>query len=523
MKDIKRGLAVVLCVVLSVAFVLSACNLGGGSGTGATADTAVTDATELVNVVFASGITIGSTDISGMDYETAFKQVSIDAEKSLKEFALTVKAGEESFTYGKDDFKWSFNIEDTLKEAATVVETKSTESGAALSSKSYALQTEVKAESVNALVEAVAKAVDVPAVDSTFSVDGDKVNISREKTGKALDKEDLTKKITDEANALVTGSKKEATVEAVLKDIEPEHKFEDMDGEIKLIATYTTYSTNTLDGDHNMALALASCDGSVINPGEIWSFNECTGNSNLESLGYRPATVIINGKFEQGIGGGICQASTTIYNAAILANMEIVERYCHAYQSSYAPAGRDATIDYPYLDLKLSNPTDYPMYMQCYMEDAYLTVNIFGWDDPAFDSIEVESSVYGATKTSYKASAWRVYYLDGKEVGREELPSSWYDYPESEEETTAATKPKATKPKETKPKETKPKETKPQTTKPQATVTEPQEIPTKPVTPTQPQKPVVTEPAESQVATNPKVTTPTSGNVEQIPTATVHY
>ena len=522
----KRSVLLLICMLLSVSFLLSACNLGGSTGEGATSDTAVTDATEIMNVVFASGITIGTTDISGMDYETAFKQVSLDAEKSVKDFTLTVTAGEETFTYGKDDFKWSFNIEDTLKEAATVVETKSTESGVAVSSKAYALQTEVDAESVNAVVEAVAKAVDVPAVDSTFSVDGDKVNISREKTGKAVDKEDLTKKITDEANALVTGSKKEATVEAVLKDVEPKQKYEDFDGEIKLIGTYTTYSTNTLDGDHNMALALASCDGSVIKPGEVWSFNECTGNSNLESLGYRPATVIINGEFEQGIGGGICQASTTIYNAAILANMDVEERYCHAYQSSYVPAGRDATIDYPYLDLKLSNPTEYPMYMQCYMEDAYLTVNIFGWDDPAFDSIEVESSVYGATKTSYRASAWRVYYLDGKEVGREELPSSWYDYPDSgEEETssTAATKPKTTKPKATKPAATKPEATKPKETKPQATVTEPQEVPTTSVAPTKPQQPVPSDPVESVVPTAPVVPGPTSGNAEQIPTATVHY
>ena len=225
----------------------------------------------------------------------------------------------------------------------------------------------------------------------------------------------------------------------------------------------------------------------------------------------------MNGKFEQGIGGGICQASSTIYNAAIMANMEIVERYCHAYQSSYVPAGRDATIDYPYLDLKLSNPTDYPMYMQCYMEDAYLTVNIFGWDDPAFDNIEIESSVHSANKTSYMASAWRVYYLDGEEVGREELHSSEYDYPEKDEPAT--TKPKVTKPKATKPQTEKPKETKPKATTPK--VTDAPE--TKPQTTT----PVVTVPSEpEEVVTTPaapQATGATSQNDQQIETATAHY
>ena len=191
--------------------------------------------------------------------------------------------------------------------------------------------------------------------------------------------------------------------------------------------------------------------------------------------------------------------------------MEIEERYCHQFQSSYVPAGRDATIDYPGLDLKLSNPTDYPMYMQCYMEGTQLTVNIYGWDDPSFDYIEIESYVHSATDEGYRASAQRVYYLDDEEVGREDLPNSWYDYPEKDEPET--TKPKATKPtakpKETKPKETKPKATQAPQTKPEAT------------------KPVETLPSDPVEVTtapiNTEATEATSKNDEQIETATVNY
>lgn len=508
----KRLVAVLLLAVICFTLVLGACNKDG-----ATPDQAQTDAVDTQNFEFSQGIIIGGADVSGMAFDAAFQTVEAAVADSIADFELTVKAEDESFKYGKDDFTYNFLIVEALNEAAVFCEDKekeATSSSSATVLAEFDVKAEVVTDSVAKVVDAVAKKVDVKAVDSTFTVDGDDVVISREKTGKKLDKEDLNKKITEEVNKLIVSGEK-ATVKAVVNDIEPKYNLEGLDGEIKLISTYTTYSTNTLDADHNMALALSACNGSVINPGEVWSFNACTGDSNLESLGYRPATVIMNGKFEQGIGGGICQASTTIYNAAIMANMEIVERYCHAYQSSYVPAGRDATIDYPNLDLKLSNPTDYPMYMQCYMEDAYLTVNIFGWDDPAFDNIEIESSVYGATKVDYRASAWRVYYLDGKEVGREELPLSIYDYPkdDDEEETTKATKPKTTKPKTTKPKATKPKETKPAT---QAPTTKPQE--TVPAT-TQPTDPV--EITTAPVNTQP--TDATSVNQDQIPTATVNY
>lgn len=501
---LKRAVAFLLLAVALLSLGLTACKSTTG---GATSDSAATDAVDTMNFVFSNGIRIAGADVSGMAFDAAFQEVEAVALDTVNDFELKVVADEKNFTYGKADFEWNFAIADALNEAALYCESTDATKAEA-EPVSFDVKAEVTQESVAAVVDAVAKEVDVAAVDSTFSVDGDSVTISREKAGRQLDKADLTEKITAEVNTLASGTKKTATVEAVVEDVTPKYNFEGLNGEIKLIATYSTYSTNTSNGNHNMKLALEACNGSVINPGEVWSFNACTGNSNLTSLGYLPATVIINGEFEQGIGGGLCQSSSTIYNAALLANMTVEERYCHQYQSSYVPAGRDATIDYPYLDLKLSNPTDYPMYMQCYMEGTKLTVNIFGWDDPAFDYIEIESSVHSANDEGYKASAQRVYYLDDKEVKREDLPSSWYDYPDDEEETTKATKPKETKPQATKPKTTKPKATKPAATTPKATT---------------PAETLPPDPVEQTTAPVTEATEPTSNNDDQIETATAHY
>lgn len=522
---LKRSLCLLVAMVTLLSVTLTACDKEKPK----TETTAGTTTVNTENFVFPENFIIGTVNVSGKTYEEAFEAVEAGVIVSIKSFDIKIEADGKEFDYKDTDFQWDFSVEEAMLEAVKYAQSEDYKNDMTMgdpNSVHYEADVSfaVKEESVNAVVEAVAKAVDTKAVDSAISLVDGEIQISQEKSGKALDKADLTDKILVELPVLaISGNKEPKVIKAVVSEVKPAYNFESLDGEIKLLSTYSTYSENTADGNHNMALALSACDGSVINPGEVWSFNACTGDSNLESLGYRGATVIMNGEFVQGIGGGICQASSTIYNAALLANMDVEERYCHAYQSSYVPAGRDATIDYPNLDLKLSNPTDYPMYMQCYMEGVTLTVNIYGWDDPSFDTIEVESYVHSADKYSYRASAERVYYLDGEEVGREELPSSWYDYPDSDRDEPEETKPKATKPAQkpaTKP-ATKPQTTKPQATKPQATVAPA----TKPAVTNPPVTQEPTEPVE--ITTLPPVTEEvpkeTSANVEQIPTATSNY
>ena len=202
---------------------------------------------------------------------------------------------------------------------------------------------------------------------------------------------------------------------------------DDLKKNIVLLSTYETVSTNTANGTENMRVSLKACNGSVIEPGATWSFNKCTGNSNLESLGYKPAGVISNGKSDIGIGGGICQSSSTIYNAAVRANMKVEERYCHKWASSYVPTGLDATIDYGNLDLKLSNPTDYQMFLECKVVDGTLYVSFWGWKSDSYDLIMTRNKLTDRGGSSYTVKAWRVYYKDGKEVDSESLGSSTYD------------------------------------------------------------------------------------------------
>ena len=203
------------------------------------------------------------------------------------------------------------------------------------------------------------------------------------------------------------------------------------------LGSYETYSTNTENATSNMHVALEACNGSVIEPGEKWSFNDNTGDTNLESLGYKSANVISGGKITQGIGGGICQTSSTIYNAAIRSNMTIVARYNHAWPSSYVPVGLDATINYPYLDLVLQNASSYQMFLECKEEGGTLYATFWGWQDPSYDEITVESHEGEYGKDTYKAYATRFFYKNGEMVKKEALPESEYDiYRSSSDDNT---------------------------------------------------------------------------------------
>lgn len=128
-----------------------------------------------------------------------------------------------------------------------------------------------------------------------------------------------------------------------------------------VISRYAT----SLDGRnrsqrHNAELALSRLDGTVINPGETFSFNKKVGSFSRDQ-GYRKAPVSYNGQLVDSWGGGVCQASTTLYNTALLAGMQIVERNRHRFSPSYVEPGRDAAVAFNTIDLKFRNPYDFPV------------------------------------------------------------------------------------------------------------------------------------------------------------------
>ena len=144
------------------------------------------------------------------------------------------------------------------------------------------------------------------------------------------------------------------------------------------LSTFTTrYDVSDVDRSTNLRLASEKINGTVLKPGETFSYNKTVGARTI-AAGYKNAKVYESGKVVDGIGGGICQVSSTLYNAALLANLEIVERRNHQFVTSYVGAGRDATVVYGQTDFKFKNTRKYPIRIVVTTNAGILKISIFG-------------------------------------------------------------------------------------------------------------------------------------------------
>jgi vancomycin resistance protein YoaR len=144
-----------------------------------------------------------------------------------------------------------------------------------------------------------------------------------------------------------------------------------------LVAGYQTFYGGDPNRIHNVQLVSHLIDDHVIAPGETFSFNQTTGDRSADK-GFREAPVIINGELQTGLGGGVCQVSTTVFNAAYEAGLPIVSRTNHALYISHYPQGRDATVNYPDTDLKFTNDTGHWLLLRTWVGSSSLTVALYG-------------------------------------------------------------------------------------------------------------------------------------------------
>jgi vancomycin resistance protein YoaR len=221
----------------------------------------------------------------------------------------------------------------------------------------------------------------------------------------------------------------------------------DLEGITEVMAEYTTrYNAGMRSRSENIRLAATMIDGVVIPPGETFSFNTFLGRR-TRAAGFKVAGVYENGRTSEDVGGGICQVSTTLYNASLLAALEIPMRSSHSLPVAYVPMGRDAAVSYPDPDLKIKNSFDHPIALAASVGGGSITFKVLGQKHPYEIEIirgrvrtkengtrrQVDSSLgYGVERVVHggapqrSLSTWRVFKQDGEEVRREELSLSFY-------------------------------------------------------------------------------------------------
>jgi vancomycin resistance protein YoaR len=205
--------------------------------------------------------------------------------------------------------------------------------------------------------------------------DGGRVRVTPAVPGLRLDIPATVERL--EKAAFAAGGKRVAT--AALRVDEPSRttaEAKDLDLR-EVVSSYTTTYGGTPGRLHNVQLVADLIDGALVGPGATFSFNGVTGERNA-SKGFEEAPVIINGELRNGIGGGVCQVSTTVFNAAFEAGLPITSRTNHALYIAHYPLGRDATVNYPDLDLRFVNDTKGWLLVRTRVGAGALTVQLLG-------------------------------------------------------------------------------------------------------------------------------------------------
>jgi vancomycin resistance protein YoaR len=276
--------------------------------------------------------------------------------------------------------------------------------------------------------------IESPPVNAHFVSDGDESRVVDGVPGRVVDlerlAEDVLEVLPDPDPRRVTAAMTDGPVEVTAADLARL-------GVTEQVSTFTTYFDGGLNSPRtqNIILIAELVDGTLVRPGEVFSLNEHTGERGYDQ-GFQDAPVILDGRLQPGVGGGISQFTTTLFNAAFYAGLEDVEHHPHSYWYSRYPSVLEATIFYPTLDLKFRNNTPYGVLIDTSYTGGSITVTMWStkvWDDvtatwgPRRDIVTPTTRYVDPGPTciatqgieGFTQDAWRVFRRDSEEVERE--------------------------------------------------------------------------------------------------------
>lgn len=404
---------------------------------------------------FYPGVTVDGLSLQGLKFEEGLKAVSDLRQPELDAMKLILRHEGHEWEYSYRDIGASFNIEDVVEEAyqvgrrGNIFERLMDIYDASRNGRHFTTVLTYDVSLLEDELQAIAEQINVEPVDAQIEFNPDnnpKFTFTEEVIGKGMLVEQALADIKAKVDA-----KDFTPYEIPVQTLYPKYTLEEVKTWTSRIAVYSTKLSGTSQRIHNITLSSKSFDGLRLDPGEVFSLNQATGPRD-KAHGYLDAPVIKEGKkLVDEPGGGNCQTSTTLYGAAIRADLEIVERWHHSWPSTYTEVGQDATVDYPNLDLKIRNNKDTPVFFNRYISGGRLYVEVYGKAPTDYDKIEVVSVVLERTekpaekvvqdntlkpgeeiieyesRPGIKVQTYRVYYKDGKVIKR--VKEAYSNYP----------------------------------------------------------------------------------------------
>ena len=428
-------------------FTLAALCIGfAGGGAATKAETAE-------NHKIADGVYIGNVYVGGMTEEEAVDAISAYAQ-SVDDAVLTLNANGKSVEVSAQELGITFQNTNAVQEALAVgrngnlikryKDKKDLEHG----SKVFELPLGLNETAAREVLTAKAEKLNNEAVDNGLIRENGQFQFIEGSSGVEVNVEKSLMTIEDYLKNNWDGT--DASIDLVAEVVEPEGTKEELAKVKDLLGSYTTnYSTSSAGRCANISVAAGKINGTVLYPGESFSVYSKVAPFTAAN-GYHLAGSYSNGQTVQTYGGGICQVSTTLYNAVLRAELNVTERSNHSMTVHYVPLSADAAISGTDKDLKFTNNLDHPIYIQGTAGGSSITFTIYGKEYRASNrKVEYVSETVSTRgpsekvikdntmeegkrvvesngRTGYTARLWKVVYIDGKETKRTQVNSSSY-------------------------------------------------------------------------------------------------
>ena len=365
-----------------------------------------------------SGVRLDGKDIGGMTASQAKNFFEQSAAQKMK--PLTFAYNGQEYQIQPQEINWTPKVNDAVDEAESYGRGKGLLGNFGEQVSSFMGGHDVKLAAVydedllNQKINDIAAQVNTQPVNAYVNLHSNgMIEPIAGVIGKKLDTEKLAASLKDPLTNLTMPNQ---AIALEMEDIQPFVTTEDVAKIDTVLGEYSTYYYPGDRGD-NIWIAANAISDKILKPGWEFSFNTTVGPRTYEA-GYKPAGVIINGKADVDYGGGVCQVSSTLYNAVLLAGLTPTERTPHYFQSSYIGYGRDATVADGQIDLKFRNDLPHTVYLKGEASGSTLTMYVLGTRaDLNGNTISIEND---------GASLYRTYYQDGKVVKDEYLHTDQY-------------------------------------------------------------------------------------------------
>ena len=341
------------------------------------------------------GVTVNGESVGGLTVQSAVQAVRSKIETELSRKSLKIIASDKEYIFTYPEISYKDNLREIMRTAKR--------NGSYTAKVTYYLcgMEEVVASISND--ERIEK-VEPYAELKTF---GDPFVYHEGNDGKQVD----FTRLKADIQASLKGDFQPVTVKYF--NIHRQKTVDTVKSETKLLGRFTTsFDSSNINRSSNIRLAAALLNGVVLESGKTLSFNDTVG-VRVPERGFLPAKIIENGEYTEGVGGGVCQVSTTLYNAALLSGMTVTEYHPHSLAVGYVDPSRDAMVSGQSCDLKIKNPSKCPVYIRSRTQGGTVSFEIYGKSDGAIYS--VESKVTGSIPATEEFCCDPALVRDGRD------------------------------------------------------------------------------------------------------------